>query len=102
MSQSHHGQNRLKGKLAVITGAARERGIGQATAELFYEQGANLVLLDIAPFDDTLKRLSKCKTRKDGDINKNVLCVKCDISKEEEIIDALNQMYKKWGNIQQY
>lgn len=37
----------LKGKTAVISGAASRRGIGLATARLFAEQGARVAILDI-------------------------------------------------------
>ncbi|MCU1545591.1 MAG: short-chain dehydrogenase [Homoserinimonas sp.] len=37
-------KGKLQGKVAFVTGAAR--GIGAATAQLFYEEGANLVLID--------------------------------------------------------
>lgn len=37
----------LDGKVAIITGAARARGIGKATVELFLQHGARIVLLDI-------------------------------------------------------
>ena len=37
----------LSDRVAVISGAARERGIGKATAALFVEHGARVVLLDI-------------------------------------------------------
>ena len=39
------GKDRLRGKSAVVTGAAM--GIGRATAELFAREGARLVLTDI-------------------------------------------------------
>ncbi len=38
--------NRLEGRVAVVTGAAA--GIGQATGELFAEEGARVVLADLA------------------------------------------------------
>ncbi|ASY73687.1 SDR family NAD(P)-dependent oxidoreductase [Sinorhizobium fredii] len=37
----------LKGKTAVISGAASKRGIGRATAELFASHGARVAVLDI-------------------------------------------------------
>lgn len=37
----------LEGRVAVITGAARKRGIGLATARLFAEHGARVALLDL-------------------------------------------------------
>jgi NAD(P)-dependent dehydrogenase (short-subunit alcohol dehydrogenase family) len=37
----------LKDKIAVITGAASPRGLGKATAKLFAEHGARVVILDL-------------------------------------------------------
>ncbi len=37
----------LQGKTAVISGAASERGIGRATAQLFAEHGARVAILDL-------------------------------------------------------
>lgn len=41
----------LQGRTALITGAARERGIGRATARLFAQHGARVVLLDLGQED---------------------------------------------------
>jgi NAD(P)-dependent dehydrogenase (short-subunit alcohol dehydrogenase family) len=37
----------LEGKIAIVTGAATEQGIGRATARLFAAEGARLAMLDI-------------------------------------------------------
>lgn len=38
----------LDGKIAIITGAASPRGLGKATARLFAEHGAQVVIMDLA------------------------------------------------------
>lgn len=70
---------RLRGKVAVITGAAS--GIGQGVAILFVEQGATVILIDIRNCDDTISKIDKS-------LRKNVLFIKCDISNESNIISA--------------
>src|ERR1700704_324620 len=37
----------LEGRVAVISGAGRDRGIGKATAKLFAAHGASVALLDL-------------------------------------------------------
>jgi len=38
----------LDGKIAVVTGAASENGIGKAIAQLFAEHGARIVITDLS------------------------------------------------------
>jgi NAD(P)-dependent dehydrogenase (short-subunit alcohol dehydrogenase family) len=40
---------RLAGKVAIVTGGASPAGLGFATARLFAEQGASILLTDVAP-----------------------------------------------------
>lgn len=44
----------LKGKVAIVTGAGKEKGIGRATALKLAEYGANVVVTDIATKRDEL------------------------------------------------
>uniref|UniRef100_M0ZJW8 Short chain alcohol dehydrogenase n=1 Tax=Solanum tuberosum TaxID=4113 RepID=M0ZJW8_SOLTU len=67
---------RLRGKVAVITGGAR--GIGAATARVFAENGAHVVIADI---------LNEVGTSLAESIGGRY--VRCDVSKEEEVESAV-------------
>ncbi len=69
-------------KVAVVTGAAR--GIGLATANLFSERGYLTVALDIAESE-----LDKSK----------IDFLKCDVSMENEVKEAIDFTVKKYGRI---
>lgn len=74
----------FKNKTAVITGAAK--GMGASCAKLFYEAGANVVLLDIS--DDT-----------SGIHDKRWLFIHCDVSKENEVSAAFSNITQQFDSI---
>jgi NAD(P)-dependent dehydrogenase (short-subunit alcohol dehydrogenase family) len=82
---------RLKGKNAIITGAAN--GIGRASALLFTAEGANLVLADVNE-SDLLKVEKEIK-----DLGGNVVIRKTDVSSEEEIKALINLALEKFNAI---
>ncbi len=82
--------NRIKQKVAVITGAAA--GIGAATAELFAEEGARLGLLDI----DARGAAAAERIRQRGG---SALFVETDISKEDEVRRAMEVAERTYGRV---
>ncbi len=82
---------RLKGKISIITGAAS--GIGQATAELFAEEGAQLALADVNETDlDSL--ITKLRSQ-----GASVIGVKTDVSDEEQVSNLVSVCLKEYGRI---
>ncbi len=79
---------KLENKVAVITGA--NSGIGLATAKLYLEQGAKVVLSGRRQeaLDEVAKEL-------DGDF----ITVKADVSKAEDNKRLINEATNKYGNI---
>jgi NAD(P)-dependent dehydrogenase (short-subunit alcohol dehydrogenase family) len=84
--------NRLKGKIAVITGAGA--GIGRATAELFAEEGAAVV---IAERDDSTGRDTEEHIKKSGG---RALFVRTDVSDEPSVKQMAAQAVAAFGSIQ--
>ncbi|MCS7125412.1 MAG: glucose 1-dehydrogenase [Aigarchaeota archaeon] len=84
---------RLKDKVAVITGAAR--GIGRATALLFAREGAKVVIVDI---------LEKEGKETCDQINKNIgedraLFIRADVSEVDDVKDMSDVIVRKYGRI---
>lgn len=89
--------NRWRGKTAVVTGAAA--GIGAGIADILLEEGMNVVALDVQ-YDrlNTKKSLMKIVTDKE-DKSENFYPIKCDLTKEIEIIEAFDWIKENLGGI---
>jgi NAD(P)-dependent dehydrogenase (short-subunit alcohol dehydrogenase family) len=81
----------LKGRIAVITGAGSARGLGRATARLFAEHGAKVVVLDI---DIAAARETAALLKGRGH-----LAIKCDVTKRADCERAVARVLARHGQI---
>ena len=84
---------RLKGKIAVITGASR--GFGQGIAIRFVEEGARVVCCSRGGCEHTLELIKSIKGL-DKNVDEVALSLKCDIS-DEESVKAMYAATQKWS-----
>jgi NAD(P)-dependent dehydrogenase (short-subunit alcohol dehydrogenase family) len=82
---------RLKDKVAIVTGAAK--GIGEGIARVFVKEGAKVVLVD---WDDKVGPKTTEDIRKSGG---DVIFVKCDVSKEDQVKAVIQKTLEKYGRI---
>ena len=71
-------------KTIVVTGASK--GIGAACAKLFYEAGANVVLLDIANTNESLS-------------DQRWLFIQCNVAIEADVKNAFEQARQHFGGV---
>lgn len=87
-----YSDGKLKGKVAIITGA--DSGIGKATALLFAKEGADIVvsyLSETADANDTKTQVNL--------YGRSCLLIKGDIGKEQHCKKIINTALKKFGKI---
>ncbi|MDE1843045.1 MAG: SDR family oxidoreductase [Thaumarchaeota archaeon] len=82
---------KLKDKVAIVTGASSD--IGLEISKKFVEEGANVVLLgrDISKLEKTRKAIKDYATK--------TVALACDITKEPQVIQAINQITDHYGRI---
>ena len=82
----------LKGKVALVTGAAK--GVGEATAELLAKKGADVGLLDINndAVENTASRISRHQGAK-------ALALQGDVSIKSQVERAVNTLQQQFGRM---
>jgi len=94
------------GKVALVTGAARPRGIGRATALLLAAGGADVACLDIArPYDEAPGHATATADDLDGVVaeiealGRKALAVRADVSDEEQVDAAVAAAAEALGTV---
>lgn len=105
--------SRLKGKIALITGAGRHKGLGEAIALQFAMEGADVVLTDIGKPSGSLLTSDNIGTAAEmesvaASIRNNVAQIKsgaristttCDVRSEDDIKNAIAHTVATFGKI---
>ena len=80
--------SQLADKVAVITGGAS--GIGSATAELFVQEGAKVIIADMQV--DRGKKLA-------SNLGPNAIFSQAEVRNEDQIKGAIELAISKWGRL---
>lgn len=80
---------RLEGKVAIVTGGARN--IGAVYAKRLAAEGASVVIADILDGVEVVKEIEKAKGE--------ALSLRVDVSKEEDTVHMAQQTVKRFGRI---
>lgn len=83
---------RWSGKIAVVTGASS--GIGASTTVELVKAG--LIVIGLARRDDRVEELKKDLSEP---LRKNLYSMKCDVSKEEDIVRTFATIESKFGGV---
>ena len=88
----------LQGQVCVIVGASSLRGIGYATAELFAQNGARLVLVDLAMDDKVISDIVASIANNTG-CDPIVAGLKCDITNPADCERVVAEVVARFGTI---
>lgn len=83
---------RFKDKVVLITGSAK--GIGRATALMFAKEGAKVIINYLSSEDKANKLIQEI-----SGLNSEAIAIKCDVSKENEVVKMVETSIEKFGKI---
>jgi len=99
---------RLAGKVAVITGAGRKKGLGEAIATRFAEEGATVVITDIGkPSGDhlpagnigTSEEMEEVANGVRSSTGGTIHTMVCDVRSEDDVIRTIADTVKTCGRL---
>jgi NAD(P)-dependent dehydrogenase (short-subunit alcohol dehydrogenase family) len=97
--------NSLKGKVALVTGAASKRGMGHAIALKLAKEGADIIVADkfaapksLFPGDENWGGLDEIVKEAEA-LGRQALAVTLDINVSQEIDAAVDKILKKFGKL---
>jgi meso-butanediol dehydrogenase/(S,S)-butanediol dehydrogenase/diacetyl reductase len=98
---------RLQGKVAIITGAGRRKGLGEAIALRFAAEGAKLVLTDLGTPKGALLDAKNIGTSEEleaiaADVRRQgaeVLTAVCDVRVESEVASVIAAAKERFGRV---
>jgi len=88
----------LRDRVCIVTGAASLRGIGYATAELFAEHGARIVVADLAM---DARTAADIRSSIDGKLDQPAAfhAVRCDIGSPADCAGLIDEVAAKFGQV---
>ena len=87
---------RFAGKTVVVTGAGREKGLGQAILQRFADEGANCVVSD-REIGDEAKGVADDLARRGG--NAKVAAIACDVSQADQCAHLIDETVAAFGGV---
>ena len=84
---------RVSGKVAIVTGAASDAGLGFATARALSHEGARVVLTDIKE-DEVAKRAAELRQH-----GADVLSVRHDVTRQDEWNEVVERTCERYGQL---
>src|SRR3990170_7490623 len=84
---------KLAGQVAIIVGGGR--GIGEAIAHKFSEEGATIALVDLEKMKAQLDGVAQAITRKGG----KAIAIAADCTEDRQVNAMVDETVRRWGRI---